>query len=231
MADRSESVRLEPAPQAKFHIAGDRHTATVTTASASLKHACNVRLRAVSRRVPARMIWVDYVFIGIVLLSVLVGVFRGLVREALSLAVWVLAFALTLSYAPRLAEHLEASIKTPAVRTAAAYALVFFGVLIVGAVFTWAVSLLVKGIGLGGIDRMLGGGFGLLRGVFILVAVVMLAGASAATKDEPWWKQSILVPQLEPLSVSLQSLIPEQWLAYLRPRAVDATPPNSRPEH
>ncbi|GAC1633238.1 MAG: colicin V production protein [Nevskia sp.] len=177
------------------------------------------------------MIWVDYVFIVIVLLSVLVGVFRGLVREALSLVVWVLAFALTLRYAPRLAEHLEASIRTPAVRTAAAYALVFFGVLIVGAVITWAVSLAVKGIGLGGIDRMLGGGFGLLRGIFILAAIVMLAGTSASAKNEPWWKESILVPQLAPLSASLQSLIPEQWLAYLRPRAVEAASPNSRPEH
>lgn len=176
------------------------------------------------------MIWVDYVFIGIVLVSVLVGIFRGLVREALSLAVWVLAFVLTLRFAPLLAEHLQASIKTGPVRTVAAYAIVFFGVLIVGSLVTWAISHLVKGAGLGSIDRTLGGGFGLARGIFILAAVVLLAGTSAA-KQEPWWKESVLVPRIEPLARGLHALIPEQWLAYLVPRDDAADPPKNRPEH
>ena len=174
------------------------------------------------------MIWVDYVFIGIVLISALVGVLRGLVREALSLAAWVLAFAVTLRYAPALAEKLQYSIQTPAVRTAAAYALVFFSVLLVGAVLAWVVSMLVKSAGLGGVDRMLGAGFGLIRGVFVIVAVVLLAGASAA-KQDAWWRQSVLVPQLEPLAARLHRLIPEQWLAYLKPRESETT--KSKAEH
>jgi membrane protein required for colicin V production len=176
------------------------------------------------------MIWVDYVFIGIVLLSVLVGVFRGLVREAMSLVVWVFAFVFTLQYAPSLSEHLPFSIQTPAVRVAAAYAIVFLSVLLIGALLTWVVSMLVKGAGLGGIDRSLGAGFGLVRGVFILVAIVLVAGTSAA-RDEIWWKQSFLVPQLEPLASSLHGLIPDQWLAYLEPRERESPLSKPRPEH
>ncbi len=172
------------------------------------------------------MIWVDYVFIGIVLFSVLVGLLRGLVREALSLAAWIVALVLTLRYAPAVGDYLHGSIRTPAVRTAVAYALVFFVVLIVGALITWLVSKIVRGIGLGGVDRMLGAGFGLMRGAFVVVAIVMLAGATAATQDL-WWRKSLLVPQLEPAAVSLRSLIPEQWLAYLQPRD---TSPNPSPE-
>lgn len=171
------------------------------------------------------MIWVDYVFIAIVLCSLLVGVLRGLVREALSLIAWVLAFVLTLRYAPALAEALKGSIHTPAVRTAAAYALLFFAVLLAGALVTWLVSLIVKSVGLGGVDRMLGAGFGLMRGLFIAVAAVLLAGASEA-KTEPWWRASVLIPQIEPFSERLHRLIPDQWLAYLRARDV-----TSKPEH
>ena len=50
---------------------------------------------------------------------------------------------------------------------------------------------------------------------FIVVALVMLAGLGALGR-EPWWKQSILVPQIQPLANQLQALIPGQWLAYLR---------------
>jgi membrane protein required for colicin V production len=157
------------------------------------------------------MIWVGCAFIGIVLFSILVGVLRGFVREALSLASWVLAFVLSLRYAPMVADALQSSIQTPSVRTVAAYAVVFLAVLLVGALLTWAITTLVKSAGLGGVDRMLGAGLGLIRGVLISIVVVMLVANSAA-KDESWWHRSLFVPRLEPLAADLQGLIPENWL-------------------
>lgn len=160
------------------------------------------------------MAWLDFAFIGIVLLSVLIGVFRGFVREALSLATWIVAFVLALRYGAALSQQLSA-IHVQAARIAAGYALVFFGALIAGAILTWLVCLLVRGSGLRPIDRMLGSGFGLARGALLVVALVMLAGFSAL-HDEPWWKASHLAPQLKPAADSLQSLIPQHWLAYLQ---------------
>ena len=161
------------------------------------------------------MDWVDYVFIGIVLFSVLVGALRGFIREALSLAAWVLAFVLALRYGPEVADRLKDHVDSPLVRTAAGYILPFFAVLLAGGILIWIVSWLIRGAGLGPVDRMLGSGFGLLRGGLIVVALVMLAGMGALGR-EPWWKRSILVPQIQPLAKEMQALIPSGWLAYLQ---------------
>ncbi|MDB5987600.1 MAG: colicin production CvpA [Nevskia sp.] len=162
------------------------------------------------------MAWLDLVFLGVVLLSILIGVFRGFVREALSLATWILAFVLSLRYGPLLAERLQATIHAQAARTAIGYALVFFGVLIVGALLTYLVGILIRSAGLSPVDRMLGSGFGLLRGALLVVACVMLAGITSL-HQENWWQQSRLAPELQPAANSLQTLIPHGWLTYLQP--------------
>ncbi len=162
------------------------------------------------------MAWLDFAFLGIVLLSLVIGMLRGFVREVLSLATWILAFVVTLKFAPLAAEHLQDTIHAVAARTAIAYALVFFGVLIAGAFVSHLVGVLIRSSGLRPIDRMLGLGFGLLRGALLIVAVVMIAGFSSL-HEESWWRQSQLASQLQPAAKSLQSLIPQTWLAYLQP--------------
>ncbi len=163
------------------------------------------------------MNWVDFTFIAIVIISFLFGAFRGLVREGLSLATWILAFVLTLRYGPVAADQLKASIQTETLRFIIGYAACFFGILLAGAVISMLVSWAIRGSGLSGVDRMLGGGFGLLRGLLIVVALVMLSGVTD-NRRESWWTQSRLGPELIPAADQLQALIPESWLAYLRPR-------------
>ena len=161
------------------------------------------------------MTWLDYVFIGIVLISVLFGALRGFIREALSLATWVAAFAGALRYGPEFVERFKSSISAVPIRLAAGYALPFFAILLVGGLLTWAVAWAVRGAGLAPVDRMLGSGFGLLRGALIVVALVMLAGMSALGR-EPWWNQSVLVPQIQPVARDVQGLIPARWITYLQ---------------
>ncbi len=180
------------------------------------------------RRTLGGMIWVDYTFIAIVFASLLIGAFRGLIRECLSLATWILAFVLTLRYGPEVADRLKASIGTESLRLIAGYALCFFGVLLAGALLTLLVSLLIRGSGLGGVDRMLGAGFGLLRGLFVIVAIVMVVGVTEA-RNEAWWKHSVLVPALIPAAAQLQALIPESWLSYLRPQVLPPVRKSSDP--
>ncbi len=162
------------------------------------------------------MAWLDFAFLGIVLLSILIGAFRGFVREALSLATWILAFILTLRYGPLLSLKLESSIHALAARIAIGYALVFFGVLLVGAILTYLIGILVRSTGLSPVDRMLGAGFGVLRGGLLVIALVMVAGITAL-HEQPWWQQSRLAPQLQPSANQLQTLIPRSWLTYLQP--------------
>ena len=171
------------------------------------------------------MNWVDYSFIAIVIASFLFGAFRGLVREGLSLATWILAFVLTLRYGPLLADQLKSSIQTETLRFVVGYAACFFGILLTGAIISMLVSWAIRGSGLSGVDRTLGAGFGLLRGLLVVVAIVMVVGITD-NRREDWWKESQLAPELVPAADQLQALIPESWLAYLRPREL---PPPRRP--
>jgi membrane protein required for colicin V production len=164
---------------------------------------------------------VDYIFVAIVLSSVLVGALRGFVREALSLLTWILAFFLALRLGPQVAAHLKAFVAPGPLRNLAGDAAVFFGVLLAGALVMTLVALLVRGSGLAPADRLLGAGFGLLRGVFILIAAVMLAGMTQLQQAHVW-RRSLLVPQLQPLAKGLHSLIPAHWLIHLQPPAVVA---------
>jgi membrane protein required for colicin V production len=161
------------------------------------------------------MAWVDLVFVGIVLLSVLWGAIRGFIREAFSLATWIAAFALALGYGPQFADAFKDDIASPVLRIAAGYAAPFFGVLLIGGLLTWVIGMAVRGAGLAPVDRMLGSGFGLIRGGLIVLILVIVAGFSALGR-EPWWKQSIIVPQIQPLAKEVQVLIPSRWLAYLQ---------------
>jgi membrane protein required for colicin V production len=173
------------------------------------------------------MAWVDYVLIAIVLISVLMGALRGFVREVLSLATWIGAFFAALRYGPQFNESLKSTIASSPIRLVAGYCLPFFGVLLVGGLLIWAISWAVRGAGLSPVDRMLGSGFGLLRGVFIVLALVIVAGLSALGR-EPWWKESQRVPQIQPFAKDLQALIPPGWLTYLR--AQQASSPATVPQ-
>ena len=161
------------------------------------------------------MTWVDYVFVGIVLISVLMGALRGFVREALSLATWIAAFVVALRYGPEIAERFKPTISSVPIRIAAGYAVPFFLILLAGGLLILLISWAVRGVGLAPVDRMLGSGFGLLRGALIVVALVILAGMTAAGR-ESWWRESILVPQIQPVAKDVQGLIPARWFAYLQ---------------
>ncbi len=158
------------------------------------------------------MIWVDYVFVGIVVISLLIGIWRGLVREALSLAAWIAAIGLSFRYGASLADSLVPYIESPVARSVVAHVGIFFVVLLLGALIIWLLSRVVSGAGLSGVDRMLGGGFGFVRGTLIVVSLVLLVD-STQLRREPALQHSLLMPHLRPLAAGLDSLLPKHWLA------------------
>jgi len=160
------------------------------------------------------MNWVDYAFIGTVVFSMLLGIWRGLVREAVSLAALIAAFLITGLYAPEVGRWLDSAIDSPLVRGVTAHILVFVAVLLAGALVTWLLSKVVNAAGLSGFNRLLGSGFGALRGLLIVTAIVLLAKVSLLGR-EPAMQASLLRPQLSPLADNLQAVIPPSWLAWL----------------
>ena len=137
------------------------------------------------------MNWVDYIIIAIILVSAVLSLMRGLVREVLSLAVWVVAVGVGYFFHPYLAARIP-WIEVDGLRTLAAFTLLFVAAMILGALVSYLVSSLFEKAGISGTDRLLGGIFGALRGAVLVVCLVLLAGMMPLS-SQPWWQASALL--------------------------------------
>lgn len=152
------------------------------------------------------MIWIDFVILGIIGLSAVISLMRGFVREALSLAVWVLAFWVAWTFFRKLALQLD-WFTVPSVRLGAAFLILFIATLMVGALVNFLMGQLVDKTGLSGTDRLIGILFGAARGAILVAILVLLAGLTPFPND-PWWKESQLIGYFQELAIWLKQLLP-----------------------
>ena len=136
----------------------------------------------------------DIVILSLILLSAVIGLFRGLVKELLSLVVWVCAIVGATVFASPLSEYLTAVDANRPIRVAIAFAVVFFGVLIAGGLLQWSLAKLIQSTGLGGTDRFLGFVFGALRGGLVVIGALIVVRPFAETSA--WWEESLVRPEL-----------------------------------
>jgi len=153
------------------------------------------------------MTWFDYAVIAVLAVSVLIGIWRGLVREVFALGGWVAAFVAAMLFAGQAGDLLPASSATPFVRSAAAGVVIFVVVLIVCSVAGMLVARVLRVAGLGLADRTLGGVFGFARGALISLISVLAAGLTALPK-EPFWREAALSGPLETAVVALKPYLP-----------------------
>ncbi len=154
------------------------------------------------------MVWVDIVIVGIILISTIISLFRGFVKESVSLATWVLAGILAVRYMDVMASLLENSIESVTIRMAASFAVLFIVTLIIGAIINFIISQMVSKTGLGGTDKALGMVFGMGRGVLIIVMLLLLAGLTPMP-EEPWWKESLLIEHFSSISIWVREFLPQ----------------------
>lgn len=140
--------------------------------------------------------WLDIVLLLILALSAVVGLWRGFIGEVMSLAVWLAAFWLAITFGPAVADMFQAVVDAPTARWLLGYASVFMLVLAVGGLLTWLIGKLVKSTGLSGTDRIFGLGFGLVRGAAAACVLVLLAGFTPLPQEMAW-KNSQVVPGFE----------------------------------
>ena len=131
----------------------------------------------------------DWIFLAVLALSMLVGLWRGIVREVLSLVGWVAAFFVAQIEAPRVAQWLPMSGSSDMLRYAAGFVVVIVAVLVLTALLAWMLRQLVSAVGLGLVDRLLGGMFGLARGMVVLFAVSVVAHMTPLAQS-PAWQQA-----------------------------------------
>jgi membrane protein required for colicin V production len=160
------------------------------------------------------MQYADIIVLVIIAISILVGAIRGFVKEAFSLAVWAAAFLIAFQYSGALAIQLEGHIELPSARTSLAFAGLFLSVLLVGGLLTFLVGKLVEKTGLSGTDRLLGGVFGGVRGVALVLAIILIAGLTPVPQD-PWWQQSRAIQSLMPLAEWSAQYLPDYILEHL----------------
>lgn len=159
------------------------------------------------------MNWADYVILGALGLSVLMGLWRGFVGEVLALAVWAVAAWVAWTLGPRIAVSLTA-VSLPSARIVLGYALCFVTVLIAGAIVGFLMRKLVAGSGLSGTDRLLGAVFGFARGLALVTLVVLLLGFTPFPRD-PWWHESRLLPSFQQGARQAASHMPAEVTKYL----------------
>jgi membrane protein required for colicin V production len=163
-----------------------------------------------------RVSWIDYIIVGVLGLSVLVGLWRGLVSEVLALVTWIAAFWVAWAFGPTVSTYFEHRIDEPSIRLVAGYALCFVSVLVLGALVRFVIHRLVESTGLSGTDRLLGMMFGFARGVLLVSLMVFLLGFTAFTND-PWWKRSVLLPQFQVAATWLGGQLPASVRQHLHP--------------
>lgn len=156
----------------------------------------------------------DYGVIVILLASLALGMWRGLIGEVLALLAWVLAVLAAWQFGAEVGGLITA-IADPGMRVLAGYALVFVGVLIVLGLVRLAIRGLLKALGLSAVDRVLGVFFGVARGLLIVLVLVAIGGMTSAPKQS-WWAEARLAPPLETAVLASKPWLPPEAAKRIR---------------
>ncbi len=155
------------------------------------------------------MNWADITIICIILLSAVLSLFRGFVREVLSLVAWVVAFWAAMAFWGQVAVMLAPYIAIEFPRMVLSFLAILVGVLLVFGIINFIVGRLMASTGLSGPDRMLGALFGMLRGAAIVTVLVVLAGLTPLPGDPSWAQSRMLVGFQSAALLAIGQLPPE----------------------
>lgn len=156
----------------------------------------------------------DWVFAAVLLLSMVMGAWRGLVYELMSLASWLTAFFVAQWLAHDVAQQLPIHAASDSVKYAVAFVLVFVASVMLGVLLAVLAKKLLATVGLRPVDRMLGAVFGLTRGVLLLLLVTAVVGITPL-KDSVAWRESTAVRLAVVVLKGLRPALPQDLVRYL----------------
>lgn len=161
------------------------------------------------------MVVADLIVLSIIVLSIIVSLTRGFVKEALSLAGWLVSLWIAMTFSSGMAELIGSTIKDPTLRLLTAFVSLFVLSLIVGSIINFFATQFVQRAGLTGVDRTIGVVFGLLRGILLVTIIVMLLGLTTLPK-ESWWDESFFMFRFEAIATWLKDLLPDDIARYFK---------------
>lgn len=162
----------------------------------------------------AALSWVDWTLLAVLVLSVLVGLWRGLVFELMSLAGWVVAWIGAQVLALDLMPWLPAGTPGSTGQLLVAFGLAFIGLLLAWTLLARLMRLLIQATPLSLPDRVLGGGFGLLRGGVLLLALATALALTPLAQSQPW-RQSAGARWLGAVLQGIKPLLPVEVARHL----------------
>ena len=156
----------------------------------------------------------DWVIVGVLAFSLLLGALRGLVYEVLSVLSWIAAFLAAQWLAPLVGNSLPMGSSSEPLRYAAGFALVFIAVVFTGGLIAWGVRKLVEAVGLRPLARALGAAFGLVRGTVLVLAAAVVVNMTPL-RTQPWWSESAGAAAASVALKGLKPVLPERFGQYL----------------
>ena len=156
------------------------------------------------------MAWIDIAILALIVLSAVLSLFRGFVKEALALASWLVALWVALVFYEDFAAVLAQWIAEPPLQKIIAFTVLFILVLLIGAAINYLAGKLVSKTGLAGTDRMLGVVFGVARGSVIVAILVLLAGLTPVPQDS-WWQESRLIGYFQEFALWMRDFLPAEF--------------------
>jgi membrane protein required for colicin V production len=138
-------------------------------------------------------------------ISTVIGLFRGMVKEVLSLVIWLGAFIIARLLGPAVEQLLFGSVGDSYLKSATAFAALFVGALLAGGALSRYLETMVRKSGLVGLDKVLGSAFGALRGA--VVVIVLLLAIRPFCSGYLWWEQSAFIPRLMAFDDAVLSMI------------------------
>ncbi len=153
------------------------------------------------------MNWIDLVIIVLIIVSTLISLMRGFVKEALSLAGWIISFWIALTFAAGLGRLMDTTISDPILRLIFAFVLLLILSLLATSAVNFFANHLVERAGFAGTDRTIGVVFGVMRGVLVVTALVLFAGLTPFPHTSTW-HDSFLLYYFEGFAVWLRDYMP-----------------------
>jgi membrane protein required for colicin V production len=164
--------------------------------------------------------WIDWLCFAVIGLSLLLGLWRGLIYEVFALIGWIAAFFIAQHYAsaaqPVLLQYLPLQGWGQAAHYALAFVLLFIAVLLVSGLVAWVCKQLTAAAGLKPVDRVLGACFGLLRAALILLTFTALAHLTPLAQNAQW-RNAPSAAHLDRSLTEVKPLLPAKIQAYLQP--------------
>ena len=155
------------------------------------------------------MNWIDYIIIISIALSIITGFFRGFAKELMAIIIWCISLWLAINYWNKLADYLQPYLHDQTARMVVSFIAIILIVFILGGFVNLLLNLILNRSGLTNTDRVLGMGFGLLRGVFIVSLVILVLNMTGMKNSlDTYFSDSYLYKKFDPIVAWMNQFTP-----------------------